>query len=254
MVAVFDIGNTNVHVGLYENQNLSRKLVFPSKPKLPVNKIKRIINSSKLEGVAIASVVPHLTTQFGSICKQYKIIPTIISATSECGLKFRYRDPATLGADRIATVVGALSRYDRDVIVIDAGTAITVDVATRGWHHLGGIICPGMHILSEEIYRETAQLPRARIRKPKNLIGRSTEECLQSGIFNGTMAMISGLVRDIRKQERRDFLCVATGGSGKVVSANVNDVDRYDDDLSIYGIMSIYYQNVQTEKHGRIHK
>lgn len=250
MVAVFDIGNTNVHVGLYEDHTSSRKFVFPSKPKLPITKIRRIISNSRLEGVAIASVVPHLTKQFGSICKQYKILPTIVSATSECGLKFRYRDPTTLGADRIATVVGALSRYDRDVIVIDAGTAITVDVATRGWYHLGGIVCPGMHILSEQMYRETAQLPRVRIRKPKNLIGRSTEECLQSGIFNGTMAMISGLVRDIRKQERRDFLCVATGGSGKSVSSNVHDVDQFDDDLGIYGILNIYYKDVQTEKHG----
>jgi type III pantothenate kinase len=155
-----------------------------------------------------------------------------------------------LGADRIAAVVGALSRYDRDVIVIDAGTAITIDVATRGWLHLGGIICPGMNVLSEQMYRQTAKLPRVRIRKPKNLIGRSTEECLQSGIFSGTMAMVSGLVRDIRKQERRDFLCVTTGGSGKVIAANVNDVDCYDDDLGIYGVLDIYYRSVQREKSG----
>ena len=250
MVAVFDIGNTNVHVGLYENHTLSRKLVLPSKPKLPITRIRKIINNSKLEGVAIASVVPHLTRQCGNICRQYEILPTIVSATAACGLRFRYRDPATLGADRIATVVGALSRYNRDVIVIDAGTAITVDVATRGWHHLGGIICPGMHILSEQLYRQTAQLPQIRIRKPKNLIGRSTEECLHSGIFNGTMAMVSGLVRDIRRQERRDFLCVATGGSGKVVAANVNDVDRYDDDLGIYGVLHVYYRSIHREKSG----
>jgi type III pantothenate kinase len=155
-----------------------------------------------------------------------------------------------LGADRIATVVGALSRYERDVIVIDAGTAITIDVATRGWHYLGGIICPGMRILSEQMHRQTAQLPRIRIRKPKNLIGRSTEECLHSGVFNGTMAMVSGLVRDIRKQERRDFLCIATGGSGKVIAAIVNDIDRYDDDLGIYGVLQIYYKSIHREKSG----
>ncbi len=250
MVAVFDIGNTNVHVGLYEENTLSQLLVFPSKTKLPFTKIKRILNNSRLEGVAIASAVPQLTTQLTGICKQYRIAPVIISSKAQSGLRFRYREPATLGADRIAAIVGALSRYDRDVIVVDAGTAITVDVATRDWLHLGGIICPGMRVLSEQMYRQTAQLPRTKIRKPRNLIGRSTEECLQSGIFNGTMAMVSGLVRDIRRQERRDFLCVATGGSGKVVAANVHDVDRYDDDLGIYGILSIYHKIVQREKSG----
>lgn len=250
MVAVFDIGNTNIHVGLYEEYTLDRKLVFPSKAKLSLTRISKIIKRSNLEGAAIASVVPQLTRQVASICKEYKIVPIIATAKSRCGLKFRYREPRTLGADRIAAVVGALSRYDRDVIVIDAGTAITVDVATRGWHHLGGIICPGMHILSEQMYQQTAQLPRIKIRKPKNLIGRSTEECLHSGIFHGTMAMVSGLVRDIRKQERRDFLCVATGGSGKIIAANVNDVDRYDDDLGIYGILQIFYRSMHREKNG----
>lgn len=244
MVAVFDIGNTNIHVGIYDNRRLSRTFVFPVRTRLPVTKIKKIVTMREVKGAAIASVVPRLTRQIENICKQRMVDLVIVTWKSTCGLKYRYHNPATLGADRIAAVVGALSRYGRDVIVIDAGTATTIDVAKRDGEYLGGIICPGMQILAEMMHRKTAQLPMVSVRKPRNLIGRSTEECIQSGLFNGTVAMVSGLVKSIRKSKKGNFLCVATGGAGKLLSSCVEDIQKYDADLCMYGVLNIYYKNV----------
>ena len=243
MVAVFDIGNTRIHIGLCKGSAVSRKLSFPTRKRLPTSSISRIVKDRHLEGVVVVSVVPYLTKQLVDICRVQKIAPIVVSSKLRCGLKHKYNNPATLGADRIAVVVGALSRYKRDVIVIDAGTAVTIDVATQTGYHLGGIILPGMHLLAESMHKRTAQLPRIRVIKPKNFIGKSTRECIQTGIFHGTMAMMRGLIQDIRIQVRGNYYCVATGGSGKLIAQYVREVDEYDENLCIHGALDIYYRN-----------
>ncbi len=248
MVIVFDIGNTNIHVGSYVGQALRKRWHFPTTRKLPVAKVRRFISGGRIEGIAIASVVPGLTRQVQRLGRQHRISLTVVSSKVDCGLTFAYADPTTLGADRIAAMVGALTRYQRDVIVVDAGTAITIDVALSTGQHLGGLICPGMRILSELLYKKTALLPRVAVRKTKDLVGQNTEECLQSGIFNGTMYMLSGLIREIRRRYGRDFLVVATGGAGESVSRHVEDIDRYDPDLCMYGALIVYYRNVKNKK------
>jgi len=252
MVAVFDIGNTNIHIGVYTDHLFSTKLIFPTRKKLPSREIHEILTNQRLDGVGVASVVPQLTRQLVSICKRHRVKPVIVSYKLKCGLKYRYRKPATLGADRIAAVAGALARYKSNVIVIDAGTATTIDVATRNGDYLGGIICPGLHMLSECMHEKTAQLPLVTITGPQDLIGRSTVECIASGLFNGTMAMIRGLVRDIKKQRRGEFFCVATGGSGKIIAQNVEEVRAYDEDLCLHGILTIYDKNSRAKEEKRV--
>jgi type III pantothenate kinase len=243
MVAVFGIGNTNLRIGLYTGNRLLRKLTYRSAKKLPIGSVRKIAVSDDLEGAAIVSVVPQLTKQLVKVCREFKVKAILVSSRSKCGLKYRYRNPGELGADRIAAVVGALSRYKRDVIVVDAGTAITIDIARRGGDHLGGLICPGMHMLSESMHRGTAQLPKIRVARPRNLVGRSTEECVRSGVFNGTMAMLRGLLRDINEQIRGDFYCVATGGWGNIITRHIDEIEEYDEDLCMYGALNIYYRN-----------
>ncbi|UCF71053.1 MAG: type III pantothenate kinase [candidate division WOR-3 bacterium] len=248
MVVVFDIGNTNIHIGSYKGHTLKKQWSFPTKKNMPVRKVKAILADKRVEGMAVASVVPRLTRLVRIHGRKLGLPVNVVSTKVDCGLEFKYHDPKTLGADRIAAVVGALTRYARDVIVVDAGTAITIDVALSTGDYLGGVICPGMHILSEMMHDKTALLPRVVVKKTRTLVGRSTEECLQSGIFNGTMFMLSGLVREIRRRHGRDFFCVATGGGGELVSRHVEDVERFDADLCMYGALIIYYRNVSSLK------
>lgn len=248
MVVVFDIGNTNIHVGSYTGHTLKKRWHFPTRKNIPSKQIRQILADKRLEGMVVASVVPGLTKQIKNLGRQYRIVTKVVSAKIDCGLNFRYDDPTTLGADRIAAVAGALTRYQRDVIVVDAGTAITLDVALSKGDYLGGVICPGLHILSELMHDRTALLPKVAVRKAKKLVGRSTEECVQSGIFNGTMFMLSGLIREINRRHDRDFFCVSTGGSGEFISRHVEEIQRFDADLCMYGALIIYYRNVSSRK------
>lgn len=244
MVVVFDVGNTNIHIGLYRGRDLEQKWHFPVKKKMPIMKMRGILNDKRLQGVAIASVVPSLTKQIVRLCRQHELPVVVVSSKIDCGITYAYDNPATLGADRIAAVVGALTRYKCNVVVVDAGTAITIDLAMRDGRHLGGLIVPGMQMLSEIMHNKTAKLPEVSVRKPKNLVGRSTEECIQSGIFNGTMVMVTGLIKELQRQFGNDFFCVSTGGSGALVAKYVKDVRKYDGDLCLYGALAIYKRNV----------
>jgi type III pantothenate kinase len=242
MVAVFDIGNTNIHAGLYRGRALNRKFIFPTRKNLQIAKVRRIFKDERLMGVAIASVVPSITKQVVGLCKTYGLPVVVVSSKIDCGITYAYRDPSTLGADRIAAVVGALTRFRRDAIVVDAGTAITVDVVLRGGKYLGGVILPGMHMLSASMHKNTAQLPEVAVRKPKDLIGRSTEECIQSGIFNGTMMMVSGFIKELKRKYTKSFFCVSTGGSGALLAKHIKEIQKYDAGLCMYGALTIYYR------------
>lgn len=136
-----------------------------------------------------------------------------------------------------------LARYKRNLIIVDFGTATTLDIILKNGNYLGGIIFPGIETLMDVLISRTVLLKEVSIKKPAHIIGTSTEECIQSGIFNGTVAMISGFIREIRKEYRKKFLCVATGGWGKIVSSQIKEIKHFDPDLCLFGILKIYYYN-----------
>jgi len=244
MVVVLDIGNTNIHLGLYNGEKLVKKVICPLTEKSFEDRILKVLKGKRVDGVAIASVVLRFTTEYSKFFKRrLNISPLIISPNMDCHLKFGYRKPETLGTDRIAGVVGGLARYKRNLIIVDFGTVTTLDIILKNGNYLGGIIFPGIETLMDVLISRTALLKEVSIKKPVHIIGTSTEECIQSGIFNGTVAMISGLIREIRKEYRKKFLCVATGGWGKIVFSQIKEIKHFDPDLCLFGILKIYYYN-----------
>ncbi|MCK4251981.1 type III pantothenate kinase [candidate division WOR-3 bacterium] len=244
MVVVLDIGNTNIHLGLYNGEKLVKKAICPLTEKFSKDKILNVLKNKRMDGVAIASVVPRFTSKFSKFFKErFNISPLIISPNMDCHLKFGYRKPGTLGTDRIAGVVGGLARYKRNLIIVDFGTATTLDIILKDGYYLGGIIFPGIGTLMDALVERTSLLKKVSLKKPAHIIGTSTEECIQSGIFNGAVAMVSGLIRMIRKEYRKKFLCVATGGWGKIMSSQIEEIKYFDPDLCLFGILKIYYYN-----------
>ncbi|UCG90935.1 MAG: type III pantothenate kinase [candidate division WOR-3 bacterium] len=245
MVGVVDIGNTNIHCGLYDGEVLRKKNTFPVVPHRITDGMKLFFATKELNGAAIASVVPRLTDRWITYFKKNcNFSPLIVSSKIDSHLTFRYYNPETLGADRIANVVGGLARYKRNVVVVDFGTATTLDAVLKDGTYLGGIITPGVGISLDVLSEKTALLKRVRLKRPESIIGRSTEECIQSGIFYGTVVMIRGFIHKIKKDMRKKFLCVATGGWGKMISPHIEEIREFDPDLALFGILKIYQYNV----------
>lgn len=244
MVAVFDIGNTNIRMGLYEVQKLVKEIRYPTSTKSVENKFVKLLRHNRPEGIAIASVVPHITRRFVRFLKEdLAISPFIVSSQVDCHLTYEYYKPETLGADRIANVVGGLERYKNNLIIIDFGTATTLDAVLKNGRYLGGFIFPGIGASLEMLSEKTALLPLVRLKKPIKTVGRSTEECIQSGVFNGTVAMMKGLIAQIRKEKKKKFLCIATGGWSKIMTPLIREIKYCDFDLCLYGVFQIYNYN-----------
>jgi type III pantothenate kinase len=170
----------------------------------------------KIDRIAVCSVVPDAIYSLRSCCRKYfGIDPFIVQAGTKTGLKIRYRNPLEVGADRIANAIAATDLFpNRNLIVIDLGTATTFDVIGAGRVFLGGLILPGLRMSVDALDRGTARLPDVEIVRATELVARSTVEGIQAGLYFGNVAMIRGLTRDIRQQafKGEPATVIGTGG------------------------------------------
>jgi type III pantothenate kinase len=164
--------------------------------------------------------MPDLVYSLRSCCRKYfGVDPFVLRAGVKTGLKIGYRNPLEVGPDRIANAIAATHLYpDRDLIVVDFGTATTLDVVRAGRDFVGGIIMPGLRISMEALEQKTARLPNVEILAATELVGRSTVEGIQSGLYFGHRAAIDGLVRAIRAEVfgGHRALVIATGGFSRL--------------------------------------
>ncbi len=245
LVVALDIGNTNVHIGLADEKNLKKTWVIPLHRDNPVKKLNRILKGKTIIAGVIASVVPGMTEKFSSGLKKIGIKPFIINFRMVKNLTIKYYRPANLGIDRIANVKGGLSLYKRNIIVIDAGTATTVDVALKNRTYLGGLILPGISSSVDYLHQKTALLPRVELKKPGHIIGRSTISGIQAGIYYSITESIRGIVHRIKRELNKQFFCIATGGWGRLIHRWIDEIELFEPGLSLRGILKIYFENVK---------
>lgn len=245
MVAAVDIGNSRIHLGLFDNGRLVRTLQVPVRSVCGYPKIKQWLAGREIQGAGIASVIPDQTRSVAAIFhRQFRIRPLIIDRRIDCGLQFGYHDPRTLGADRIANLAGGRARFPGNLIVVSFGTATTIDVVFRNGDHPGGVIMPGIGMALDVLAEKTARLGRYPVRRPAHFIGRSTGECVRTGVIQGMALAVQGFIHEIKKVYRRPFLGLATGGRAGLIAPLIPEIDRVVADLSLYGIFAIYQRNV----------
>lgn len=225
MILTLDVGNSQIFGGVFRNRELTTRFRKPSRPSTSSDELGLFLRGvlrengedpAGIDQIAFCSVVPDIIYSLRSCCHKYfGLDPFILQAGVRTGLKIRYRNPLEVGPDRIANAIAATHLYpDRHLIIVDFGTATTFDVVRAGRDYLGGIILPGLRISMESLEKNTARLPNVEIVPASDLVGRSTIECIQSGLYFGTRALISGLLRDIRAQAFRGDPAVVIGTGG----------------------------------------
>ncbi len=157
-----------------------------------------------------------------------------------------YENPLEVGADRVVSAVAAYSKYGGPLIVVDFGTATTFDAVSSNGEYLGGAIAPGMQIAAEALYRRTAKLPRIEIRKPRKAIGRTTEASMQSGLYYGYIGLISGIIKEMKKELGEETKVVSTGGSAALIHRQISHIDYYEPQLVLEGLRIIYERNEES--------
>lgn len=229
MILTLDVGNSQIFGGVFEDGRLRlrfRKTTVASQTSDESGLFLRSVlrenggDPAAIEQVAVCSVVPDAVYSLRSCCRKYfGIDPFILQAGAKTGLRIRYRNPLEVGPDRIANAIAATHLYpDQNLIIIDLGTATTFDVVRAGHDYLGGIIVPGLRITMQALERNTARLPAVEIVAPAEVIGRSTVEGIQSGLYFGHRAIIRDLTREIREQAfaREPAVVIGTGGFSRL--------------------------------------
>ena len=253
MILVFDIGNTETTIGLFNDAELrGHWRIMTDVARTPDEfglLIRNLVAVSEfrvdaIEGVAIGSVVPAVTAILAEACTAYvgARSPLIIDAKSALPIRLDVDEPLTVGADRVINTLAASKLYKQDAIVVDLGTATTYDCITADGVFLGGVIAPGVRTSAENLIRRTSKLPATELLPPSRVIGKRTEECVRAGVMFGAAEAVDGLVRRIKKDwpRRQTPLVVATGGFAELISPLCEELDRVDPHLTLKGLQMAY--------------
>jgi type III pantothenate kinase len=229
VILAIDVGNSQILGGVFENRALTVRFRKTSRPPTSSDELGLFLRSvlrengrdpATVEQIALCSVVPEIIYSLRSCCRKYfGLDPFILQAGVKTGLRIRYRNPLEVGPDRIANAIGATHLYPgANLIIVDFGTATTFDVVRAGRDYLGGIILPGLKIAMEALEKNTARLPTVEIVPPAELVGRSTVEGIQSGLYFGNRAVVRELTREIREQAflAEPAVVIGTGGFSRL--------------------------------------
>jgi type III pantothenate kinase len=244
MVLGFDIGNTRTNIGLFENDHIIGHWRISSLGTragdeywVYLREFLTVSGVESIDGVVIGSVVPRLTRTYTSISRErLDCEPVLINGQLDLGIRLCVDRPEEVGADRIANSVAASTIWQRDVIVVDLGTATTFDVVSKEKEYLGGVIAPGIETSAARLFEKTAKLPQVEFLEVDTVIGKNTEEAIRSGIFFGAISQIDGIVRRIVEEWKRSPFVIATGGLAEMASSSSETIVETDPFLTLKGL------------------
>lgn len=247
MILCIDVGNSHIYGGVFDGEDIKLRFRHTSSVSTSdelgifLKSVLRENNCSPewIKQIGICSVVPQIDYSLRSACvKYFSTEPFILQAGVKTGLNIKYRNPIEVGADRISNAIAATHLYpNQNIIVIDFGTATTFCAITAQKGYLGGVIMPGVRLSADALSRNTAKLPTVEIVKTDQVIGRSTVESIQSGVFYGVLGSCREIIQRINSESFADnkALVLATGGFSSLFD-NQGLYDHIVPDLVLQGI------------------
>ncbi len=210
------------------------------------------LEHSGISEVIIANVVPETAFNLHQLCtRHFRVTPMVVgSGDVDPGIDVLIDNPKEVGADRVVNAVGARERYGSPLVIIDFGTATTFDVVDASGAYAGGVISPGIALSLEALYRSAAQLPRIAVTppptgfgEPARVIGRTTRQAMQAGIFWGYVGLIEGITSRIVAEFGAPMTVIATGGLAPVFARHLDVVDHVGHDITLRGLVLIHRRN-----------
>ena len=261
MLITIDVGNTNITVGVFEEDEI--KATFRMTTKMPrtsdeygmllLNLLEQNeIEPKDIDDAIVASVVPNVMYALESaIVKYLHISPIFIEPGIKTGIRIAIDNPKQVGADRIVDAAAAYGLYGGPVLVLDFGTATTYDLIDANGTFITGITAPGIQTAAKALWEEAAKLPEIEIRKPDSIMAKDTITSMQAGLIFGQVGQTEYIIRKIKEESGlKDIKVVATGGLGKIIVSETTEIDIFDPTLTLKGMLLIYKK--QNRKSGRM--
>lgn len=253
MILAVDVGNTNIVLGLFSEDQLVGRWRLSSDTRRTADEYSVLIEAlisrtcpqcrTDME-IVLGSVVPVLSDTIDAALRRlFACKPFHVTYATPMPVANRYGKPNEVGVDRLADAVGASLLYGAPIVIVDAGTAVTLDVVSRDNEYLGGAILPGIEISAEALAKRTARLPRVAPHEPQHAIGRTTVESIRAGLLHGMVGAIDRLIELIWQELGYETKTVATGGLASAITSRSLHVREACEDLTLVGLREIYLAN-----------
>ncbi len=253
MLLAIDIGNTNIVLGLYkQGQLLYKWRIISNITKSPDDYAVDIIelfllnkiDCLQISGCIIGSVVPKLSELVQqAISKFFSGDILIIGEKNvKLNIEIKLKNKSEIGADRLINSIAAYHEFGGNLIIIDFGTATTFDIVGVNGEYLGGVIAPGINLSLKALHDMTAKLPKISIQKQKNVIGKSTVEAMNSGVYHGYISLVEGMIKRIENELKCQTTQIITGGLAEIFKDEIG-IKNHRPDLTLEGLRMIYERN-----------
>ncbi len=253
MLLAIDVGNTHIVLGVYEGEQLRDHWRIETRRERPGDEygvlVQQLLGGADLDpeaidAIVVSTVVPPLHDTLGRMGERFfHLRPLFVGPGIRTGMPVLYDNPREVGADRIVNAIAAYEAHHTGLIVVDFGTATTLDCVTPKGEYLGGAICPGVGISLDALFHHASKLPRIEVARPEKVVGRNTVASMQSGILYGYVGMVDGLVTRMREEIGFPVRVVATGGLAALVAGESTTVDEVDELLTLRGLRIVHERN-----------
>ena len=258
MLVAIDVGNTNITIGIYKENQLIANYRMTTKIKRTSDEYGFMLSNflenagiglNEVEDVIISSVVPKIMHSFkNGIVKFLNVEPMIVGPGIKTGISVQLENPRSVGSDRIADCAGAFHEYGGPVLVVDFGTATTYDYVDEKGNFKAGAIGVGIESGANALWGQTAQLPEIEIKRPQSILAKNTQTEMQAGIFYQFLGGFELTVKQFRKELKTNFKVIATGGLGRIICNYTDLIDVYDPNLIFKGLKVIYNKNKKDDQ------
>lgn len=253
MLLAVDVGNTQTHLGVFDGDELLEHWRVATDREATADEVAVVIRNllklrdmdlEDIDACIYSAVVPHLAPEYRAMSRRYLGIDAIeVGPGIKTGMPIRVDNPHELGADRLVNAVAGYERCKGACVIVDFGTAMTFDAVSASGEYLGGIIAPGVEVSMEALSERAAKLPKIDLEEPASLIGKTTQESVQSGVIYGYAAQVDGVVDRLRGELGDETATIATGGLAATIVPHTRSIDMVDDLLTLTGLRLIHAQN-----------
>ncbi len=254
MMAV-DIGNTQTVLGLFDGEETKGKWRIATEAHRTADELAVVFSAllelrglrlQEVDAMIVSSVVPALTRSYTDLASDVFDVPFYgVTPGMKTGLTNRYDDPGSVGADRIVNAVATGKHYGFPAIIVDIGTATTVEAVDGESNYLGGAILTGLNVALEALVARTAKLPSVDLEQaPRKAIATNTPDSLRSGFIYGYAGALDALIRRCREEmDAESVRVIATGGPAGAVVPYCEEIQEFDPDLTLKGLRILYELN-----------